>query len=184
MTRRFPSLRTVTGSQAVLALATTISAILALTVSGPIMLSDLHTAHAAQVQADRDRQQIVIAGKVKTDPKIAQRLSLLHQAFPSDPDLAAYLDVLRKLSGSSGLTWVSSTADGGATQPLSAASPTRLRTWAVVVTVRGPDTGIADYLSRVQTMSRLTVVDSVTLSGDQQPQAAISLRTYSTESTG
>ena len=90
------------------------------------------------------------------------RLDQLRGAVPQQSDLAGYIDSANALAAETGVTWVSVTP----------APPTvtgGIGTIQLSMVVKGGYYQVLDYLNRVEHMSRLVVIDGVTIdeTGDE-----------------
>ncbi len=94
------------------------------------------------------------------------RLSALENAVPETPALAAFIRDANALAAASHVSWLS------VTHGVPSTDTPPVATIAVGIQVNGTYEQVVDYLSRLSSLSRLVVVDSVTLAPGAPPGAA------------
>jgi Tfp pilus assembly protein PilO len=98
-------------------------------------------------------------------PEIQADLERLRAAVPATPELASFIDAANALGVETGVEWVS-------------ISPTPPQTTGASETVQmsielnGGYFQVLDYLNRVETMSRLVVIDQISLSAAEQTESS------------
>jgi type IV pilus assembly protein PilO len=97
-------------------------------------------------------------------PEIKSNLDRLHKAVPQTPDLASFIEEANKVATDAGVKWASVTPS----QPTDALSA---GTTQLAISVTGGYYQVLDYLNRMDNLSRLVVVDQVSLSGSTSADA-------------
>ena len=100
-------------------------------------------------------------------PETQAELDRLRQAVPDDAELASFIDAANALGSETGVTWLS-------VAPTAPAAGTAAGTIPLAISVEGGYFQVLDYLNRLEDLSRLVVVDSVSLDAAESAEASAS----------
>jgi Tfp pilus assembly protein PilO len=123
---------------------------------------DVETAKAQSTSLEAQLKQLEA---LEADaPQTQARLDEMRLLLPKEADLAGFIDEANALGAEAGVKWVS----------VSPAPPTQsgaVSTISFTMTVSGGYYQVLDYLHRVEGMSRLVVVDGVTIDQGEADEA-------------
>ena len=115
---------------------------------------DVDTAKAESTSLEAQLKQLEA---LEADaPQTQARLDEMRKLLPQQADLAGFIDEANALGAEAGVKWVSVTP----TTPTTSAA---VNTIPFTMTVSGGYYQVLDYLHRVEGMSRLVVIDGVTI---------------------
>jgi Tfp pilus assembly protein PilO len=110
-------------------------------------------------------------------PETEARLGELRQAVPSDADLAEFIEQANALGVETGVKWVS-------IAPAEPALAGGVNSIGLTISVEGGYFEVLDYEHRLETLNRLVVIDSFSLTGQENADAPGAAPTVGASITG